>query len=186
MTVKEIIEKYPYLTEDDFGYYSDEGKEYVILEESGRQKLIEEEGITYDTNCQHYHPDGHAVVHCGAFIPERTELIPILDTIGERIIDGKQVTALGSVNPRTSSYPFFVEVAEKRAIDRAVRKLTGLGANVYGRNEIHKAFSVQVDEEEVNITPEGQQEVLKHIQKLDKRRDAPTKGKEATNKKQSK
>lgn len=167
MTVEQIIEQYPYLTEDDFGNYEDEGRAFTILEESGRQKLIKEEGISYHLDCQQYHPDGHAVVKCKATVPERKEVLDLgSGAWAESISKGRSVDALGSVNPRTSNYPFFVEVAEKRALDRAIRKLTGLGANVMGRNEIHKSFTAEVSKDgEVKTTPAGQEFVQDHIKK---------------------
>ena len=173
MTVKEIMKKYSFLKSEDFGEYSSEGESFIILEGTARAKLIKELGISYSLLLNEYLAEGHAVVHIAASFVEWNAALKASKV--------NSAETFGTANHKTTNYPYFVEVAEKRALDRVVRKLTGLEGNILGRDELIKQKF-----DEGTVTPAGQQEVLKHIKKLDTRRDAPTKAKEATNKKQSK
>jgi hypothetical protein len=132
MTVDDIIKALPFLDKDDFGTYQDGRKSFIIIENTGRQKVINEYKITYDFDLKHYSPDGHAVVSCSSY------------SWGSGKAVGPE-TELGSVSPQTCNFPYFVEVAQKRALDRLIRGRLGIVGNILGRDEL-PSFDVKPED----------------------------------------
>lgn len=114
MTVEQIIKKHPELSKEDFGTYSDNGRDFVVLENSGRDKLQRKLEIYPVYTMPYYGEAGHAVIKASC----------------------NGIEMFGSVNPKTSNFPYFVEVAQRRALDRLVRFVAELGANAIGRDEL--------------------------------------------------
>jgi len=68
--------------------------------------------------------------------------------------DGLTITTTGESHPVNNDFPFFVAVAEKRAVDRAVLKILNLHGDYFSQEEMHEqqTFSnsgVSLDEVEV-------------------------------------
>ena len=133
MNVSEIIERYPILSKEDFGEYSDGKKSFVVIENSGRDKLQSKYGIYPKYTIPYYGESGHAVIkaewHNGEI----------------------QYEQFGSVNPLTSDFPYFVEVAQKRALDRLVRQVLHLGSDTIGRDELSSGI-VSVSEGKTKVS----------------------------------
>lgn len=161
MTQEEIINKYPILSPEDFGTYTDGKRDFVIIEETGREKLMENLDISYQLSLEHLQYD--------LSTKERFVVIKA-SSIGRK----RDVQTFGEVTNDTSDWEYFVNVAEKRALDRLVRKIAGLVGNILGRDEL-KSFTVTKQEMQSGEHKSNVQNVIEGLIANKERKNRATK-----------
>ena len=117
--------KMEYLNEEDFLIREDSGETIKLILMSGIRKIIEAEQIEYTLtleSCDKVNFKGRDSVH-----------IVIKCCVKSKA--GKIFETFASASPETTSFGYIVEIAEKRAISRAVLLSMGLYNTFKGADE---------------------------------------------------
>jgi len=109
-----LYQKYNLTTDDYFKH-----KFYTIITRSGIDKIQAAAGIEIEYIIEHYSPDNKCI---------------IIQAFAE--MGGVKIQTFGEASPSNTSNSYPVAMAEKRAMSRAVLKLTGFySLQVFGEDE---------------------------------------------------